>query len=82
MMIFTTLFIAALAVGLLWFIILRHLRWTWLGYLIVILVAGLFIASGTVHFVYAGVEVAAVGLVLVWWNGSRKEEVGGKPPTT
>ena len=68
MMILTTLSIAALALALLWFFVLKNIPWRWAGYLVVLVVAALFIWSGSVHFVYTGVEVAALGCLLVWWN--------------
>ena len=68
MMILSTLFVAVLVVAVLWFLVLRRIPWRSAAYLIVLLVAALFIWSGSVHFVYTGVEVAALGCLLVWWN--------------
>lgn len=68
MMVLSTLLIAVLVLAVLWFFILRRIPWRWASYLIVLLVAALFIWSGTVHFVYTGIEVAALGCFLVWWN--------------
>ena len=68
MMILSTLLIAVLVLAVLWFVLLRRVPWRWASYLVVLFVAASFVWAGSVHFVYTGVEVAALGCFLVWWN--------------
>ena len=66
MMIFTTLFVAAIVIAALYFVVVRPLRWPMVGYLVMMTsgVACFFI--GSVHFAYIGIEIAALGSLLVW----------------
>ncbi len=65
MLIFTTLFIALLIIAVLYFLIVRFIPWAHASYA-VMLTAGIAIMFiGSVHFIYIGIEVIAIGSFLV-----------------
>ena len=65
-MIVTTMLIAAPVLALLWFFILCRVPWPWAGYAIVFVVGMVCLLSGTVHMIYVGIEIAALGSLLIW----------------
>jgi len=67
----STLIPAVLLVGLIYFLVIRLIRWRWLSYGLVIASAAGCISSGTVHLVYVGIEVGALGCFLTWWDPMR-----------
>ncbi len=77
MMVFTTLFLAVLTLAILWFAVFKVAPWKPVRYVIVLIVAGLFIWTGSVHFVYTGIEVAVFGLLLVAWDPKPKAVAPG-----
>ncbi len=68
MMVFTTLFIAAIILAALYFVALRRIPWPWpwLGYTLVVVIVVLCVMPGDVHFRYVGIEVAGLGALVVW----------------
>lgn len=72
MLVFTTLFIAALVIVILWFVALRHIRHAWLGYAIVLAVGVACFFLGSVHFVYIGIEIIFFGCLLVWLHARKR----------
>ena len=72
MMLLTTAGLACLVLALLWLFPLRLFARPWAGYLVVVAVGILFMLSGSVHLIYVGVEVAALGCLLVWFDPARK----------
>ena len=66
MMVFTTLFLAAIILVPLYFVALRRIPWPWLGYTLVVVIGVLCVIPGDVHFRYVGIEVAGLGALVVW----------------
>lgn len=66
MMVFTTLFLACLILAVLSLVALRKWCPPWGGYLLVVATGIACLAFGSVHFVYIGIEVIALGVLLVW----------------
>ena len=54
MLVITTMFIAVIVLALLWYLLLKRIRWPWLNYLIVVVVSIGFLCLGSVHFIYIG----------------------------
>lgn len=86
MMVFTTLFAACLVLAALSLVALRKWCPAWAGYLLVIAAGVACLALGSVHFVYIGIEVIALGVLLIWvrhrfWpvGRSRKQFVSPRP---
>jgi hypothetical protein len=75
MMIFTTIFIAAIIVGLL-FMIVRVLPWPFLGYAIMFVAGICCLIDGSVHFRYVGLEVIGLGFLVVWYHFKKKQTAG------
>ena len=75
MMLLTTLVPTVFILGIAYFVVVRRIPWPWLSYgLVVALSIGCFLA-GSVHFQLMGVEVLALGVILVachyrWWRVS------------
>ena len=72
MMLLTTVVLAGLVLALLWLFPLRLLPKPWAGYLVVVAVGVLCLLLGSVHLFYVGIEVAAFGCLLVWYDPARK----------
>ncbi len=68
MMVFTTMFVSVIILGLLYYFLIRYLPWAVLGYIVVAGVAVLCFMSGTVHFSYIGIEILGFGSAVVWWH--------------
>ena len=66
MMIFSTLSIAAILIAVLYFIVIRRLRWPLAAYGIIALTGGGCLFAGSVHFAFIGIEVLGLGSFLVW----------------
>ncbi len=66
MMIVTTLFAAAIIVAMLYFLSIRFIPWSILSYALMIVVGIACLFPGDVHFRYVGLEVIAIGCLLVW----------------
>jgi membrane protein implicated in regulation of membrane protease activity len=66
MMIFTTLLVAAIIVAGLYFLVVRFIPWQGLSYGLMIVVGVACLLPGDVHFRYIGIEVAALGCLMVW----------------
>lgn len=68
MMVFTTLFIAAIVIAALYFLIVRTTPWPLLGYGVMVLVGVACFFLGSVHFAYIGIEIAGLGSFIVWMH--------------
>jgi hypothetical protein len=66
MMVFTTLFVAAIIVLGLYFFIIRFTPWPALSYALMVGVGVACLFAGDIHFRYVGIEVAGLGSILVW----------------
>lgn len=66
MMVFTTLFVACLILAVLSLVVLRKWCPPWAAYLLVAITGVACLLFGSVHFVYIGIEVIALGSLLVW----------------
>ncbi len=66
MMIFTTLIVAAIIVAGLYFLAIRFIPWPSLSYALMVAVGVTCLFPGDVHFRYIGIEVAALGCLVVW----------------
>jgi hypothetical protein len=66
MMIVTTLFIAAIIIAGFYFLAIRFIPWSGLSYALMIAVGFACLIPGGVHFLYIGIEVMALGCLLVW----------------
>lgn len=72
MMIFTTLFIAAIVIAAVYFTAIRRLKWPAVSYALMVGIGAACIFGG-VHFAYIGIEIAILGSFVVWlhyrnWN--------------
>ena len=67
MMIFTTLVVAAIIVAGLYFLV-RIIPWPGLSYALMVAVGVACLFPGDVHFRYIGIEVAALGSLVVWFH--------------
>jgi len=65
MMLFTTLFVAAIVIAALYFVVVRSMRWPAVSYGLMISV-GIACLFGGVHFAYIGIEIAVLGSFVVW----------------
>jgi len=65
MMVFTTLFMAAIVIAALYFIAVRYIKWPVVSYALMVVV-GFACLFGGVHFAYIGIEVAVLGSLTVW----------------
>ena len=70
MMAFTTLLLAVPIVLILYFLLLRKIRFSIINYLIVIIVGGLFFMGGVLHLIYIGIEIILVGILTVFATSS------------
>jgi hypothetical protein len=82
MMVFSTLFIAVIVIGVLWFLLLQRLRQAWMGYVLVLAAGIACFLFGSVHFVYIGIEVIGLGCLVVWlrhtyWPPAPKSKSAG-----
>ena len=68
MMVFTTLFVAALIMAILYYFIVRNISWAIPSYIIMVAVGILCFIPGDVHFRYIGIEVIGFGSLLVWYH--------------
>jgi hypothetical protein len=68
MMIVTTLFAAAIIVAMLYFLAIRFIPWPGASYALVVFVGVACLFPGDVHFRYVGLEVIALGSLLVWFH--------------
>ena len=66
MMIFTTMVVAAVIVAGLYFLLIRFIRWPGLSYVLMVAVGIACLLPGDIHFRYIGIEVAALGTLVVW----------------
>ena len=66
MMVFTTIFIAAIVIAAVYFVAVRRIPWPILSYALMLSVGGLCFLPGGVHFAYIGIEVIGLDLLLVW----------------
>lgn len=66
MMVFTTLFVAAIIILLLYFLVIRFIPWPAVSYVLMVGVGVACLIPGDVHFRYIGVEIIGLGNVLVW----------------
>lgn len=65
MMLFTTVFIAALVIAAVYFLLVRFIPWRIVSYCIMLVAGIAFLLLGSVHFIYVGIEVIAFGCLLV-----------------
>lgn len=65
MMVFTTLFIAAILIAAIYFTVIRRLKWPAISYVLMISIGAVCLFGG-VHFAYIGIEVAILGSLVVW----------------
>lgn len=81
MMVFTTLFMAAIIILVLYFLVIRFIPWAGLSYVLVVGVGIACLFPGDVHFRYVGVEVIGLGSLLVWahYQFIRKRTQPDKP---
>jgi drug/metabolite transporter (DMT)-like permease len=66
MMLFTTLVIAAMIIAAVYFGAVRFIPWPMISYLLMVVVGVACLLPGDVHFRYIGIEVAALGSLVVW----------------
>lgn len=77
MLVISAIFGAVLAVAVLWFLVLRWLSWLRVRNTAVLLASAVFVALGTVHFVYLGLSLAVLGLVVARWHPKGANRAGG-----
>jgi len=82
MMVFTTLSIAVIVIGVLWFLILQKLRQAWTGYVLVSTAGIACFLFGSVHFVYIGIEVIGLGSLIVWLRHTYRSPVPKSNPVS
>ena len=70
-MILSTFPIAVIVVGLIYFLVIRKLRWRWLAYCAPLAIAALFMSGGAVHLVYVGLQTAALGFIVARMDPMR-----------
>ena len=63
-MLISTLVPAVFLVGIVYFFVIKLLRWRWLSYGLALLIGGLLAAAHAVHFVFTGIEVAGLGCLI------------------
>ena len=78
MMIFTTIFIAAIVIALLYFVAIRFIPWPALSYVLMVGAGLVCLMQGDVHFRYIGIEIAGIGSLVVWlhYNVLKKRKSG------
>lgn len=80
-MIASTLPIALCVVCLIYFPIMQRLAWRWLCYALVALAAFAFLRQKAVHMQYVGIEIAALGCLLIYLDPLRFVRKGEKSET-
>ena len=65
-MLFTTLVVAAIIVAGLYFLVIRFIPSPKVGYAIMVAVGIVCLLPGDVHFRYIGIEIAALGSLVMW----------------
>ena len=65
-MLLSTIVPAMFIVGLVYLFVIRHLRWRWLSYALVLVIAAALVSAGAVHTNFTGIEVAGLGCLTTW----------------
>ncbi|MEO7323648.1 MAG: hypothetical protein ABIW82_02355 [Dokdonella sp.] len=81
MMLVSTLVPALLVVGAMYFVLIKIIPWAMLSYLLMAAVGVLCLLAGSVHMTYVGIEVAVIGMLLVWchYRWWRRPRAGKAP---
>jgi heme/copper-type cytochrome/quinol oxidase subunit 1 len=66
MIAFTTLIIAVPTVFILYHLIIKKIRKPVFSYFVIIVVSAVFFILGSVHFIYIGLEILLIGVILVF----------------
>ena len=66
MMVVTTVFLALIIIGALYYFLVRNIKWPLVSYSIMGIAGVVCLFEGSVHFGYVGVEILGIGSLIVW----------------
>jgi hypothetical protein len=81
-MLIATIVPAILIVGLVYLFVIRLLRWRWLSYVLILVIAMALVSAGAVHTIMIAIEVAGIGCLITWLDPMSYWRNVIKPPAS